>query len=195
MKELKISKSTYKLTMTALFVALMAISGTVLKIPLPPPLPNLSMQFFFSVLAGIILGPKLGAISMLVYLILGLLGLPIFTTGGGLGYIFYPSFGYILGFIGSAFISGFVKNFFQKKYNQLSVSHLILGCFLSLCFVYLCGVTYIYLIKNFYTHDNISMIKAIQIGMLSFIITDSLWCILAGYIGKKIIKLTKNINL
>ena len=180
--------------MPALFVALMAASGTVLKIPLPPPFPSLSMQFFFSTLAGILLGAKLGAVSMIVYLFLGLSGLPIFTSGGGIGYIFYPSFGYILGFIGSAFISGFIYEVFYKKCAQTSCKWLIIGNFLALSFVYLCGVTYIFFIKNFYSNENMSIITAIQIGMLSFVPTDSVWCVLSAIISQKIINSYKSIK-
>lgn len=183
------------LTLSAFFVAIMAVSGTILKIPLPPPLPSLSMQFFFSTLSGIILGSKLGAISMLVYLLLGLAGAPIFTAGGGIGYIFYPSFGYILGFIGSAFISGFFRELIERKYNIISIKWLIIGNFLSLIFVYFCGVSYIYLIKNFYTGSNISIIVAIQVGMLSFIPSDLLWCIFSAIIGKKILCLKSSLKI
>lgn len=186
------NKKFLNLTLSAFFVAIMAVSGTILKIPLPPPLPSLSMQFFFSTLSGIILGSKLGAISMLVYLLLGLAGAPIFTAGGGIGYIFYPSFGYILGFIGSAFISGFFHELIERKYNIISIKWLIIGNFLSLIFVYFCGVFYIYLIKNLYTESNISIINAMQIGMLSFMPTDSLWCVFSALIGNKILPLVKN---
>lgn len=180
-------KNILDLTLSALFVAIMSVSGTILKIPLPPPLPSLSTQFFFSTLAGIILGSKLGALSMLIYLLIGLSGLPVFTTGGGIEYIFYPSFGYVLGFIGSAFISGFMREYSAKKYPNTLFKWLIIGNFLSLMFVYLCGVTYIYLIKNFYTNDCISVITAIQIGMLTFIPSDSFWCVLSAIIGKKVL--------
>lgn len=183
------------LTLSASFVAIMAVSGTVLKIPLPPPLPSLSTQFFFSTLAGIILGSKLGAIAMLVYLLLGLAGIPIFTTGGGIGYIFYPSFGYILGFIGSAFISGYFREFIEKNHRIILVKWLFVGNLLSLIFVYICGVSYIYLIKNFYTGSNISIIVAIQVGMLSFIPSDLLCCIFSAIIGKKILYLKSSLKI
>ena len=162
-------KDVLNLTMSALFVAAMSVSGTILKIPLPPPIPSLSMQFFFSTLAGIILGSKLGAISMMVYILLGLSGLPIFTTGGG------------------AFIAGLIREWSNKNCVSASFKWLIVGNFLSLIFVYFCGTSYLYLIKNFYTNDNISIINAIQISILSFIPTDSIWCLLSAIVGKKLL--------
>ena len=153
-------KDVLNLTMSALFVAAMSVSGTILKIPLPSPIPSLSMQFFFSTLAGIILGSKLGAISMLVY---------------------------ILGFVGSAFIAGLIREWSNKNCASASFKWLIVGNFLSLIFVYFCGTSYLYLIKNFYTNDNISIINAIQISILSFIPTDSIWCLLSAIVGKKLL--------
>ena len=50
-------------------------------------------------LAGLLLGSRLGALSVSLYTVLGLAGVPVFTGGGGLWYIFQPTFGYILGFI------------------------------------------------------------------------------------------------
>ncbi|MFQ7171426.1 MAG: biotin transporter BioY [Thomasclavelia ramosa] len=47
-------------------------------------------------LAGILLGSKLGALAVLLYVVIGLLGLPIFAAGGGLAYIVRPSFGYLI---------------------------------------------------------------------------------------------------
>ena len=58
-----------------------------------------TLQFFFVLLAGIILGGKRGALAVGCYVALGLIGIPIFAAGGGIGYIFRPSFGYLLGFI------------------------------------------------------------------------------------------------
>ena len=102
------------------------------------------MQFFFSMLAGIVLGSKLGALSMLTYIVLGLLGCPIFTAGGGVGYVFYPSFGYILGFIGSAFLAGFTREHVENEFGKVSFCWLIAGCFVAMAVVYFCGISYIY---------------------------------------------------
>ncbi|MCB5624660.1 biotin transporter BioY, partial [Bifidobacterium animalis] len=63
-----------------------------------------TLQFFFVLLAGILLGPKLGALAVLLYVVIGLLGLPIFAAGGGLAYIVRPSFGYLIGFIAGAYV-------------------------------------------------------------------------------------------
>ncbi len=184
-------KEVFRLTLSALFIAFMAAAGTVLKIPLPPPFPPLSMQFFFSLLAGIILGSKLGSLSMVTYIVLGLLGCPIFSAGGGVGYVFYPSFGYILGFVGSAFIAGFTRERIENKFGKISFCWLLVGCFLSMTFVYFCGVSYMYVIRTLYMHSNLSVLVALQVGALAFMPTDSIWCVLAALVGKKLLSLSK----
>ena len=91
----------------ALFVALM-VAGAIIEIPLP--IMPLTFQTVFSVLAGLMLGWKKGMISMTAYAILGLIGVPVFTLGGGIFYVLKPSFGYILGFIAAAGVAGICYN-------------------------------------------------------------------------------------
>ena len=75
----------------------MTAAGALIKIPLWPV--AITLQTFFVILSGIILGPRYGALSQLVYIIIGLLGLPVFSGGGGLAYLMQPSFGYLIGFV------------------------------------------------------------------------------------------------
>ena len=74
------SKSTvYSLILCALFAALIAV-GAFIKIPVP--FVPFTLQLLFTTLAGIVLGPKYGALSVGVYILIGLCGVPIFTQGG-----------------------------------------------------------------------------------------------------------------
>ena len=88
--------TTRQLTMTALFVALIAV-GAFIRVPLPNC--PFTLQILFTTLAGIVLGSRLGATSVGIYIVLGLIGVPIFTSGGGPGYILQPTFGYLIGFM------------------------------------------------------------------------------------------------
>ena len=103
-----IAKSrTYKMILVALFAALIAV-GAFIRVPVP--LVPFTMQTFFVVLAGMLLGKKLGAASALVYLAIGLIGIPVFTQGGGIGYVLKPSFGDMIGFIVAGYIpAAFVR--------------------------------------------------------------------------------------
>lgn len=91
------------MTYCALFTVLIAV-GAFIKVPIP--VRPFTLQFFFTTMAGIILGGKRGAISVALYTALGLLGLPIFAEGGGIWYIFKPTFGYMIGFILGSYLTG-----------------------------------------------------------------------------------------
>ena len=86
---------TRSMVYCALFTALIAV-GAFIRIPVP--VVPFTLQYLFTMLAGLLLGAKRGAGSVTVYMLLGLAGLPIFTEGGGISYLFKPSFGYIIGF-------------------------------------------------------------------------------------------------
>ena len=96
---------TKALVYCSLFTALIAV-GAFIRVPIPV-LP-FTLQYLFTMLAGLLLGPRLGTISTVAYMLLGLAGLPIFTEGGGLWYVFKPSFGYIIGFCGGTFVTNYV---------------------------------------------------------------------------------------
>ena len=98
---------TKDLVLCAMFVALIAV-GAFIKVPVP--VVPFTLQFLFTMLAGLLLGPVNGALAVVVYIVLGLVGLPIFTQGGGPGYIFQPSFGYIIGFAVAAYVTGQIAN-------------------------------------------------------------------------------------
>lgn len=92
----------FRLMLAALFAAL-SIVGAYLRIPLPGGVP-LTLQVFFVALCGLLLPPATALISQVLYLALGLIGLPVFSFGGGLQALAAPSFGYILGFAAAAFL-------------------------------------------------------------------------------------------
>ena len=109
------------LILCALFAALTAVGGLYLKIPIPNV--PITFQFFFCAMAGICLGSKLGALSQVVYVAAGLAGFPIFTKGGGPGYVLEPTFGYLLGFILCAFVIGLLTERMRElKYFKVLIS-------------------------------------------------------------------------
>ena len=133
--------STRELTMTALFVTLITV-GAFIRIPLPNC--PFTLQILFTTLAGIILGSRLGAVSVGIYIILGLIGVPVFTSGGGPGYILQPTFGYLVGFMVGAYVVG---RFSEASPNH-SFKQLLIGSILNLLVVYGFGMVYLYMIMN-----------------------------------------------
>ena len=90
----------------SIFAILTAIGA---RIAVPFPLVPFTLQTMFCMLAGLLLGPKYGAASQAFYMMMGLVGIPVFTGGGGLSSIFMPSFGYVVGFVACAWITGTVS--------------------------------------------------------------------------------------
>ena len=94
---------TRTMILCALFAALTAV-GAFFKIPFA--LAAISLQFLFTAMAGVLLGAGYGALSQAVYVLIGLVGVPIFALGGGFSYIFQPTFGFLLGLIPCAYVIG-----------------------------------------------------------------------------------------
>ncbi|PIH04048.1 biotin transporter BioY [Clostridium combesii] len=135
---------TLTMSRCALFTALVAISAYI-QIPVPF-MDYFTLQFFFVLLAGMILGKKQGAISVGLYVLIGLLGVPVFAAGGGIGYIFKPSFGYLLGFIVTSYAVGYTI----KKINEKRFGAYLISAFVGFIITYVIGLTYKFLILNLY---------------------------------------------
>ena len=133
---------TKALVYCSLFTALIAV-GAFIRVPIPV-LP-FTLQYLFTMLAGLLLGPRLGTISTVAYMLLGLAGLPIFTEGGGLWYVFKPSFGYIIGFAVGTFVTGWIAEYMEKK----TIARYLLANLAGLFCVYAIGMIYYYIICNF----------------------------------------------
>ena len=125
----------------ALFSALIAVSAFI-QIPFVPV--SFTLQTFFCILAGSLLGAKRGTISVAVYIALGLSGVPIFINGGGLSYVFQRSFGYLLGMLPAAFLSGLLLSKI-KLYSSFTVkNYILISIILFACglLVLACGFIY-----------------------------------------------------
>lgn len=171
---------TRDMILIALFAALTAIGG-FLKIPMP--VVPFTLQVLFSAFSGIFLGSKDGHISQLLYVIIGLAGVPVFTKGGGLGYIFEPTFGYILGLILCAYIIGkFVERTVEIKFTRLCIAS-----FAGLIAVYIIGVPYLYFMINRVAETPITFSAALKIGLIPFLVQDLIKCIIVSATATKIL--------
>ena len=123
--------------------ALLAISS---KIQTPFTLVPATMQTFVVMFLGIVFGFKLATFTVILYLIEGSLGLPVFAKGGGVGYLLGPTGGYLIGFIFTAFFAGHIDN---KKDPIVVFLYLLL----SVSIIYILGLiglwNYMGLDKNF----------------------------------------------
>ena len=172
-------QKTKEMIMCALFTALIC-AGAFLKIP-TPFLP-ITFQTLFVTLAGLILGSKKGAMSVAVYVLIGLIGLPVFTEGGGIYYVFKPTFGYLLGFIAGAFVTGEIA----KK--ETSLKNYVLSSFAGMWVIYIIGVVYYFLISRFYLGNSVEVRELLIYCFLLTLPGDVGMCVLASVIGKRLKK-------
>ena len=153
-KKIESSNIIKKISIVIFGTLLLAISAKI-KIPFYPV--PMTMQTFVVVLIGITLGWKLGLVTIFAYLFEGAIGLPVFAgtpdKGIGISYMIGPTGGYLLGFILSVFIAGFVnlnKNIFVK-FSLISFS--IFAIYLTGVpwLAYLAGweIAYVWGVKNF----------------------------------------------
>lgn len=166
-----------ELVLFSLFTALTAI-GAFIRVPVP--LCPFTLQLLFTTLSGLILGSRKGAASVAVYVALGLSGVPVFTQGGGPGYIFQPTFGYLLGFIAGAWLTGKLS----ERMEKLSFVRILFASLAGLLVVYLFGMVYVYIINNYYLNTPIGIWPVVLYCFLLAVPGDICLCVLAAVLAK-----------
>lgn len=177
--------NTKSITRIAIFTALICV-GAFISIPMYPV--PITLQNFFVFMAGLLLTPMEAFLSVFIYILLGLVGVPIFSGfTGGLQSIFKPTFGFLIAFaIGAALISKIVKDSTSKK-------KLFLTLLLAEVLFYLIGLPYMYLVLKYYIGSAPSGVMAIlSMGLIPFIPGDILKMIIATFISPSIKKAIKN---
>lgn len=156
---------TRNIVLAGLFAALTAV-GALIRIPLGAM--SLTLQFFFTAMAGVLLGGKWGAVSQAVYVLLGLAGVPIFTRGGGISYLLQPSFGFLLGLIPAAAVIGAIARADNSRRRT------VLACAVGLLVLYAVGLPYMGIILNVYMGRGLSFWRILRDGMLVYLPGDCL---------------------
>ena len=151
------------MTRVALFAALTAV-GAFIRIPLG--YSSITLQTFFTAMAGCVLGPWYGALSQLVYVALGLVGLPIFTQGGGIGYLMQPTCGFLLGLIPAAWVIGRIAG------RKPEPKQIVPACLLGYGVLYAIGVPYMALILNTFLGKGMGFSAIVWAGMIPFLPGD-----------------------
>lgn len=163
---------TAEMTKMALMVAMNCVSAYII-IPLPFSLSPLALQTLIVNLTGYVLNAKQAFMTMLVYLLVGLAGVPVFTGGSaGPGKLFGPTGGYIIGFL---FTAVFLAYFRGEKYSFKRYA--LLGCVIGIPLIYVFGVVQLKLITG------MGWDKAILTGALPFIPLDIVKCLAAAVIA------------
>lgn len=171
--------STQDMVLCGVFTTLIAV-GAFIKVPIP--VVPFTLQFLFTMLAGLLLGGRKGALSVGVYILLGLVGLPIFAEGGGFWYILKPSFGYLLGFMLAAYVTG---RMVERK-GRLSTGWVMAVNFLGLFIVYAAGMIYYYVICNYVIDTPIALGPLFLYCFVLAVPGDICLCILAAILTVRV---------
>lgn len=162
-----------------MFTALLIV-GAFIRIPFP--VVPMTLQTLFVLLAAMLLGPVPAVISVAVYLLLGLAGLPVFTSGGGIFYIFSPTFGYLLGFIPAVFVVSLLSG--PRKSQNLLRSWL--AGVTGILVIYICGISYMYLLAAFRRMAVPSLAGLFSLGFIITIAGDIVKSLAAALISVRL---------
>lgn len=178
-KQKKSSKNAVKdLVFTAMFAALIAVCS-ILSIPIGEV--PITLQTFAVCLAAAMLGWKRGTLSVLIYVLLGAVGVPVFAgMTGGVGILAGPTGGYIIGFIPAAIIIGFAADKWERKALPLIVA-MVLGVLVC----YLIGTIWFMVVTG------MGIGESLMLCVVPFLIPDGVKIALAMILSNRLSKVVK----
>ena len=173
MQERKSTSKAYSMTSIALMAAVICVVGPF-TLPIGPvPITLAPLAILLSVY---ILGTKKGTIALLIYLLIGAVGVPVFSGfTGGIGKLAGPTGGYLIGYIFFAFIAGwFIHRFYDKVVIQF------LGMVLALAVLYAFGTAWLAYSAG------MTFGAALAVGVLPFIVFDLIKIVIAIVLGRAV---------
>lgn len=169
---------TNRLTLSALFTALTAV-GAFIAIPIRPV--PITLQTLFVMLSALYLTPKEAFSSQVAYVLLGLMGLPIFSGfEGGLQRVFHPAFGFLISFIIAAPVMALILK------NNKSTKNLTFAVVCAYIIFYTVGLTYLYVLKNFYANSEVTFAALLLSVLVPYIPGDILKAFATVVMGRKL---------
>ena len=174
---------TKQMVLIALMTAVTCVLGP-LSIPLPfSPVP-ISLTNFAIFLAIFVLGMKSGTISFIIYLLLGAIGVPVFSSfRGGLQVLAGPTGGYLIGFIFLALIMGFALDHFDRKLVPT-----IIGMIIGMVVCYAFGTVWLAKLLS------LSFKEGLMMGVIPYLPGDAAKIIIAAIVGPKLYGATQKIR-
>lgn len=179
--EIGSNRTIYSMVLIAVFTALTCVGGFI-RIPLLPV--PFTLQTLFVYFSGLLLGARRGALSQVLFLLIGLAGIPVFAQGGGPAYVLQPSFGYLAAFPLSAYICGKISHDLEN-HNFL---RLLIACSSGSLVILGLGSLYLYLNLNYIVEASTSFRKTIVTGFLVFLPAEAVKCLIIVWITGKIKK-------
>ena len=167
-----------KLTLISVFGTMLLAISAKTKIHLFPV--PMTMQTFVVLFLGMALGYKIAIARIMLYLFEGLIGIPVFASGGGLAYFTGPTTGYLIGFLFAAFFAGYLK----LNSDPIVV---FLKLIFSLSFIYLFGLIWL----GAYGGWQKSFLEIFEVGAKPFLLAESYKVLILVILSNSIIKIRK----
>jgi biotin transport system substrate-specific component len=150
-----------RMTVYACLFTALIIVGTYIKIPIGPV--PIVLANFFVLLAGVLLGSSWATGSVALFLVLGVIGVPVFSSGGGVAAIVGPTGGYLIGYLAAAFVTGIIT---QRRKSRGAVD--LIGLIAGALVIYVLGLPWL-------KHSlHIGWTKTLTLGFFPFLIGDAL---------------------
>ena len=166
-----------------LFFVIATALGAYVRIPVPGSPVPITIQTFFAMLSGAILGKRLGLYSQFGYLVLGAAGLPLFSgLAAGGAHLLGPTGGYIFGFLCASYAVGAVLGA-----NSVSRARVVAAFAIGSAVIYICGAAWLVSVYK------ISFVNAVSVGVLPFVPGDMIKVLCASFIYEKIFARSKSI--
>lgn len=167
--------STRELTKISLLVAMNCVSAYII-IPLPFSMSPLALQTLVVNMVALLLTPRQAFLTMLVYLLLGLAGVPVFTGGtAGPGKLFGPTGGYIWAFLPSVAVMAWAKG---KEYDFWR--YILVTTLIGMPMIYFFGVLQLMFLTG------MNWWQAVVMGVLPFVIGDVAKAVCAAFLAQKV---------
>ncbi len=179
------TESGLKLRMMIVTALFAAIIGIFAQVTIPLPLVPITGQTLAIGLAATILGSRYGTLSVLLYLCIGGIGVPVFAQmSGGLGSLLGPTGGYLFGFLPSAFIMGY----FLEKTN-FTIKNAMIANVVGMLIALIFGTVWLKIVAN------LSWTAAFTGGFTPFIIVGLIKAFIASWVGIVVRNRLKSANL
>ncbi|MGL4986301.1 MAG: biotin transporter BioY [Treponemataceae bacterium] len=181
-------KNQKKTIVIALFSALIS-AGSFILIPLPTGIP-IVVQDMFAVITGLLLGPTLGGLSVALFLLLGIIGFPVFSGKAGISVIIAgPTGGFLAGYLVAAIAGGlFLRFFLREKLNSQASQWIIISIavILSNAIIFICGTL------AFMHIGGKSFLVSLSLVVLPYLFGNAIKIIVAIFVVKRFRPIIKN---
>jgi biotin transport system substrate-specific component len=161
---------------------------------IPTPLIPITLQSFFVLMSGLLLGPKYGPLSQALYVAMGLAGLPVFAGGtGGIQRVLSPSFGFLLAYPFVSWTAGFLS--FGRRGQPKTAARYSLICLAATAVLYGIALPCFHLNMQYVMKMPTSFIKTLQIAFLPFVIGDAVKAVAVGYLAYRVVPILRGSGL